>query len=102
MKIQLTNYIAGTFKLTLLNKDKPAEDKLFQTDWDYPILAQYLGWKLKLHNEPCPHSSTDGTIDCKECGVTASQFIQAAANWLNDHDGEIFENTSADGYFLYD
>lgn len=35
----------------------------------------------------CHHDSTDGTIDCPECGVSASAFIQAAREFLDDNDG---------------
>lgn len=49
----------------------------FQTDWDFPGLASTFGWA------PC-HSSTDGTIDCPECGKTAGSMIQEAREWLDD------------------
>lgn len=49
----------------------------------------------RIYFKPCDHSSTDGTVDCK-CGVTASQFIQAAGEWLRDNDGAEAEDP---GYF---
>ena len=43
----------------------------------------------------CPHDGTDGTVDC-DCGVKAITFIQHAQAWLDDHEGESFEDP---GYF---
>lgn len=31
----------------------------------------------------CDHSSTDGTVNCANCGVTASEFIAAAGEYLD-------------------
>lgn len=45
---------------------------------------------------PCDHSSTDGTVDCKECGCTAGAFIRSAGEWLSDNDGATTEDP---GYF---
>lgn len=75
------------------------EGELIQTDWEYPRLAERFGWSLRrvqkigsrakvLKRNPtrgksCDHRSTDGTIDCRDCGVTASQFISAAGQFLN-------------------
>lgn len=70
---------------------------LVQTDWDYPSTAQDLGWSLarvqrhkdggvrwlSRRGKGCDHGGTDGTVDCLECGITASQFISAAAAFLN-------------------
>lgn len=91
-------------------------DILIQTDYDYPGIAMAFGWILitlpiagydadwREHQEDysnsdkrtfcnyekqrdCKHSSSDGTVDCPDCGVTASEFIAAASNWLHDNDG---------------
>jgi hypothetical protein len=47
------------------------------------------------YSEDCPdcctHEGTDGTVGCK-CGVTASEFIADAQQWLDDHIGESFED----------
>jgi hypothetical protein len=79
------------------------EGTLVQTDWDYPGTAQSLGWSLRRlqwkgkrnpivvvmkHSPPrghgCDHSGTDGTINCPDCGITASDFIAAAGEFLRD------------------
>lgn len=79
-----------------------ARSMLVQTDWDYPSIATTFGWDMssvqRIYHEsaPCQHYSTDGTIDCGECGLMASSFISAAADWLDDHDGTIVEDP---GYF---
>jgi hypothetical protein len=84
-------------------REYPPEGELVQTDWDFPALAQSLGWSLLrvqrgskgkvVHLKKvasgsskarCRHSGTDGTVDCRECGLTASDFISAAAEWLDE------------------
>jgi len=71
--------------------------ELVQTDWDFPATASNLGWSLtrvqkrngtvkhlsRRSTKGCNHSGTDGTIDCRDCGVTASSFICAAAEYLD-------------------
>lgn len=44
----------------------------------------------------CGHSETDGTIACADCGLTATDFIGAAADWLADHIGATADDP---GYF---
>lgn len=72
---------------------------LVQTDWDYPTTAALFGWSLRrvqgnaltarmLQRAPnrghgCDHRSTDGTVACPDCGVTASAFIHAAGTFLD-------------------
>lgn len=74
--------------------------ELYQTDYDFPRAAESCGWNMRrLQKRPngetaelqrapnrgqgCRHSGTDGTIDCPECGVTASEFISAAGRYLD-------------------
>ena len=47
-------------------------------------------------DEPCDHDGTDGTIDCPACGMSATAFISAACDWLDDNDGATAEDP---GYF---
>jgi len=47
----------------------------------------------------CDHDGTDGTVDCKECGVTASEFISADYDFLTSNDGLTVEDP---GYFSED
>jgi hypothetical protein len=93
---------------------------LIQTDWDYPGVASSFGWSVQRvqrcpecggpavgpnigHCQDCDHAwepccghpETDGTVDCP-CGVTASDFISAAADWLRENDGATAEDP---GYF---
>jgi hypothetical protein len=52
--------------------------------------------RMELHTSDCEHRGTDGTVDCPECGLTASAFISAAGDWLDENDGA----TAIDpGYF---
>ena len=44
----------------------------------------------------CEHDGTDGTVDCPNCGLTAGDFISAAREWLEDHDGATADDP---GYF---
>lgn len=87
----------GCYKVLAAN----GEDLLIQTDWDYPGTARTFGWDMtevqrpNREDDPCEHSNSDGTVDCP-CGVTAGQFIDAARQWLDDHDGAQAEDP---GYF---
>lgn len=87
----------------ILNCDDESKSILIQTDWDFPGTAQTFGWSLRQVQAPrrkrknkCRHNGTDGTVDCKECGLTATDFISAAYDWLMSHDGAIAEDP---GYF---
>lgn len=89
----------------ILSEDEK-ESILIQTDWDWPGVATTFGWSIRncqVQNrgyyglEKCDHSSTDGTIDCPECGYPASAFIREAGEWLEANDGITAEDP---GYFL--
>jgi hypothetical protein len=93
---------------------------LIQSDWDYPGTAQAFGWTLQSVQrclqcggiaatagdgkpyccdtwaQECPHDHTDGTVDCPDCGVTNSDFIGAACDWLRDNGGAVADDP---GYF---
>jgi len=70
------------------NTRDDARTVLVQTDWDYPGVAAALGFR------PCECGATDGTVDCEH--KTATQMISEAADFLDAHLGEQFEDT---GYF---
>lgn len=92
--------------LKIVNDD--GRDVLVQTDRDWPGIASTFGWSIvnvqapglgydaEYYRPACHHHSTDGTVDCRECGITAGQFIEAAREWLDDHDGAEAEDP---GYF---
>src|SRR5213078_3090693 len=91
-------------------KDERPEPILIQTDWEYPGVARSFGWDIATvqrcsecgeiggvmpdgnayccdaWTEECDHDGTDGTVDCLDCGVTNSEFITAADEWLRSHD----------------
>jgi len=98
MKTTLIQGDFGTYELMPVNKrlqkqlrrETGEETVLFQTDWDFPGLARSLGWNGKIGREHCEHRGTDGTVTCPDCGKTASDFIQAAQSWLDDHCGNTF------------
>ena len=73
---------------------------LVQSDWDYPAVARNFGWDmtdvLSSDNLNCAHESTDGTVACRGCGLTATDFIGAAYDWLRAHHGATAEDP---GYF---
>lgn len=56
---------------------------LIQCDYDYPATVKSLGYGLRRRGEKCAHRSTDGTVDCPDCGKTASQFIFESAQILD-------------------
>jgi hypothetical protein len=98
--------------------------RLIDTDWDYPGTAQSFGWSLKevqrckwckkvvtigatdeekfvcehcgKKSPVCDHDATDGTVNCKACGTTNTDFITAAGDWLRDNDGATADDP---GYF---
>lgn len=85
---------AGTY--LLFGRGRPKDGELYQTDWDYPDLAQLFGWSLQRVQKRggrviefarrvpgCEHDATDGTVTCPACGITASEFITAASNFLD-------------------
>ena len=78
------------------------ETVLVQTDWDFPRLAENLGWNMRSvqrkRGASCEHRSTDGTVVCGECGLGADAFIGAAREWLDGQCGERF-NRPVEGYF---
>ena len=57
--------------------------RYIQTDWDYPYAIGLLGYGLRRRGERCAHRGTDGTINCPDCGKTATKFIQEAAEILD-------------------
>ncbi len=102
----ILSYEHGYYLLTPQNKkiakqfkkQTGHDDLIFQTDWDFPALASTLGWNLKIGREKCKHEKTDGTIDCPDCGKKAGDFIYAAQQWLDKHDGHVFRG-KGDVYF---
>jgi hypothetical protein len=85
--------------------------RLVQSDYDACGVASSFGWSVKdvkgnvaefdengniVKNIKCDHSGTDGTIDCKGCGVKAMQFISSAIEYINSNDGKTAEDP---GYF---
>jgi hypothetical protein len=83
------SYAPGCYIIRNLETD---EDLLVQSDYDFPGLAMKLGWT------PCDclnGSATDGTVDCA-CGRTATSMIASAAEFLDDHLDEPFDDP---GYF---
>lgn len=94
MKVLLTSADFGIgYELTPVNKRTARqferatgeESVRIATDWDFPSLAQNLGWNMrKAHKRGCSEpGSTDGTVACRGCGRGASHFIAAAQAWLD-------------------
>lgn len=57
--------------------------QLIQCDYDYPGVVRQLGYGLVRRGEKCRHKSTDGTVNCPDCGKTASQFIYESSQILD-------------------
>jgi hypothetical protein len=93
MKITLEEGDYGTYLLVA----EDGRDLLIQTDYDFPAVASNFGWRVEgvLGETECQHASTDGTIDCADCGMRASSFIEDAATFLDEHIGD---ETSDPGY----
>lgn len=70
---------------------------LVQEDHGAPGVASSFGWSVRrVRRKGCSHDGTDGTIDCKSCGATASQFIQSAQEFIEANDGKTVDDP---GYF---
>lgn len=105
--------VAQTFGWSLRDVQKARRDGDF--DWGRNAafssvtnaILLSIRWKSKMMSVPnaaniaagfkaCDHDATDGTVDCKACGVTASEFISAAYDWLIANDGATADDP---GYF---
>ena len=103
MRVLLEEHYSA-YKLTPVNKriarnleDIIGEDSvLIQSDWDFPHLAQALGWDMRDTN--CRHVSTDGTVECSECKKTSHEFITEAGEWLSDHCDRAFNLKDASSF----
>lgn len=69
---------------------------LVQSDFEYPGIASTFGWKGPKPWRGCHHRFTDGTIDCPECGKSASSMIVEARLYLDENIGKRVEDP---GYF---
>lgn len=73
---------------------------LVQQDHQAVGVASSFGWSTRdVGPDHCGHDGTDGSVDCKTCGTTADEFISAAIEFINDHDGDVAEDP---GYFSED
>ena len=104
-KIEL---VQGDFGTYLITNSEDSRTILIQTDWDFPGTARTFGWNMQeVQAKPehsatvvcCEHAGTDGTVNCPDCGLTATEFITAAGEWLDDNIGAEAEDP---GYFLED
>ncbi len=84
------------YAFVLHSSDSGRRGTLIQVDYDYPSTAGALGWSLERVQKRrgqtvhfarrasgCTHRHTDGTIDCPECGISATDFIGAAGDYLS-------------------
>jgi hypothetical protein len=81
-------------------KETGNESVYFQSDWDYPRLAQNLGWNMsKAHHRNCKDTgSTDGTVKCEGCQYGAGHFIEKAQEWLDKRVGNVIR-ANVEDYF---
>ena len=101
MKITInTDINAPCCPCEIVPEDPELESILIQTDWDFPGVASTFGWSPRfLQVSPrreCGHASTDGTVDCPDCGLKAGDFIESARQFIEDNDGAEAEDP---GYF---
>ena len=68
------------------------ESLCIQTDFDYPALARDFGWVPKPGKNGCQHPGTDGTVNCPDCGQSATSFITEAGEFLAENDGATAED----------
>lgn len=90
--------VAGTFGWSIRNVQRCPEC----SSVDVKPAPDFLGGAVAECQEcgeqfdACHHENTDGTIDCPDCGVTATDFISAAGEWLRDNHGVTADDP---GYF---
>jgi hypothetical protein len=95
---------APNFCFEIVNLDDEKQTVFIQSDWDYPSIASSFGWDIRNTKKTdsrgtavtCQHDTTDGTVTCKECGLTASDFISAAYDFLVENVGATVNDP---GYF---
>ena len=56
---------------------------LVQVYYDYPGVARTFGWRGPRVRKGCHHDGTDGTVDCKGCGLTVPEMIGQAGAFLD-------------------
>jgi len=101
----------GGYAIHNLDAPKGASEEersvFVQTDYEFPAVAGTFGFDLSAVTDPdaddeepaakkCDHRSTDGSVACKECGLSAGVFIQAAMDFLDSNDGAEADDP---GYF---
>ncbi len=82
----------GCGHVTTTEDDRGREDSRFI----YLGKDEYVCNECDRTADCCGHELTDGTVDCKECGLTASDFISAAHDWLVENNGAAADDP---GYF---
>lgn len=60
------------------------------------VIAARRAFTVAAANLACEHPHTDGTVRCPDCGISQSDFISAAYDWLVTNDGATAEDP---GYF---
>lgn len=79
-------------------------DVLVQSSDDACGVASSFGWNIcgvqtaafRLIRYVCMHKGTDGTVRCRDCGVTPERFREAALDYIAENDGESVDDP---GYF---
>jgi hypothetical protein len=64
-------------------------------DHDKPI-AQFIR-QFITSVQCCQHLHSDGTVTCPDCGLTSTDFISAAREWLDDNEGAEAEDPGCFG-----
>jgi hypothetical protein len=100
----MKRYVESHMGGYILHKNE-SENEFYQTDWNWPALATIMGWSVlrvqrrgkkivhltrvmldsRARHDPdsyCRHL-TDGTVKCNLCGITASDFIRCAGEYLD-------------------
>ena len=78
-------------QILAFDEEKQVGAILVDSDWGYPGYASAFGWSTRDvqvdEERQCDHDSTDGTVDCKECGCKVGAFIESAYDFLASNDG---------------
>jgi len=90
-----STYVPTGFLIVKKHGDpyKESDTVLISVDYDYPSVASRMGWSVAYvvpGYRHCVHRGTDGSVDCPKCGLTASDFINAAYNFIRDNRNKEF------------
>jgi hypothetical protein len=93
--------VEGLYGWDFILRGHHGQELAIQFDWDYRLLAGAFGWSVEQVRPDlgCPHENTDGTVPCRQCGLTPSAFLSHACDFLT---AQIGRSIPDPGFFTGD